>query len=165
MRNPGAALEKNHDKVFFTTFSAVLATLGAITAICIITANLITPSSEPDAASLSRLDERTRPIGMAVTDAALLKVSAPAAASAPRSADQVVGQVCTACHGGGLLGAPKVGDKAAWSARANAAGGLSGLTASAIKGKNAMPPRGGATDLSDAEVKAAVQAMLKQSGI
>ena len=49
--------------------------------------------------------------------------------------------------------------------RAAAGGGLDGLTANAIKGKNAMPPRGGGADLSDDEVKAAVGAMLKKSGL
>jgi len=77
----------------------------------------------------------------------------------------VVAQVCAACHGAGVLGAPKIGDKAAWSARKAAAGGVDGLATSAEKGKNSMPPRGGRADLSDDEVKAAVQEMLKQTGV
>lgn len=158
-------MDKNHDKVFFSTFGLVLGALGAITAICIVVANVITPANEPDAAALARLDERTRPVSSAVTDAAaLLKVSSSTAGHATQSPEQTMTAVCSACHGAGLLGAPKVGDKAAWSARASAAGGLNGLATSAIKGKNQMPPRGGA-DLSDAEVKAVVQLMLKQSGI
>jgi len=157
-------LEKDHDKVFFTTFGVVLGALGAITLICITAARLITPAAHADEAANARLDERTRPVATVVTDpAALLKVSAPAAHE-PKSPDQIFSGVCSACHGTGLLGAPKVGDKAAWSARAGAAGGLNGLAASAIKGKNAMPPRGGA-ELSDAEVKATVELMLKKSGI
>jgi cytochrome c5 len=66
-------------------------------------------------------------------------------------------QNCQACHGSGLAGAPKLGDKAAWAPRL--AQGIDGLTASAIKGKGAMPPRGGST-ASDAEVKAVVTYMV-----
>jgi cytochrome c5 len=57
-----------------------------------------------------------------------------------------------------------VGDKAAWSARKSAAGGADGLAASAIKGKNSMPARGGNADLSDDEIKATVGLMLQKSG-
>ena len=63
-----------------------------------------------------------------------------------------------ACHGAGVAGAPKFGDKAAWSARLGA--GVAGLTASAVKGKGAMPPRGG-TSASEAEIRAAVEYMVK----
>jgi cytochrome c5 len=160
------ALEKNHDKVFFATFGIVVGILVAITTVCIIAARFVTPASEPDAAALARLEERIHPVGVAITDAAaLLKVSTGTAAHVAQSPDQIMTKVCGACHGTGLLGAPKVGDKSAWSARAGAAGGLAGLTSSAIKGKNAMPARGGAADLTDAEVKATIELMLKQSGI
>jgi cytochrome c5 len=67
------------------------------------------------------------------------------------------GQICSTCHAGGVAGAPKFGDKAAWAPRL--AQGIDGLTASAIKGKNAMPPRGGST-ASDADIKAVVTYMV-----
>ena len=57
------------------------------------------------------------------------------------------------CHVAGVAGAPKAGDKAAWAPRLVA--GVDGLTASVIKGKGAMPPRGGSA-ASDAEIKDAV---------
>jgi cytochrome c5 len=156
---------KDHDKVFFATFGAVLAALGAIFFICIIAARMITPDHGPGPEELARLEERIRPVGSAVTDpAALVKVAAKAA-RAPFTAEEVLTKYCNACHMAGVMGAPKDGDKATWSARAAAAGGLDGLTASAIQGKNAMPPRGGGADLSDDEIKAAVGAMLKQSGL
>lgn len=66
-------------------------------------------------------------------------------------------QACAVCHAAGIAGAPKLGDKAAWGPRLSA--GVDGLTASAIKGKNAMPPRGGST-ASDAEIKVVVQYMV-----
>jgi cytochrome c5 len=64
---------------------------------------------------------------------------------------------CVACHGAGIAGSPKFGDKAAWAPRAKL--GLDALTASAIKGKNAMPPKGGSQG-TDAEIKQAVAYML-----
>lgn len=155
---------KDHDKVFFATFGAVLAALGAIFFICIVAARLLLPEAGPDPEALVKLEERIRPVGQVVTDpAALVKVAAKAARE-PYTAEQVLEKACNACHVAGVLGAPKEGDKAAWSARASAAGGVDGLAASAMKGKNSMPPRGGNPDLSDEEIKAAVGLMLKKSG-
>jgi cytochrome c5 len=68
--------------------------------------------------------------------------------------------VCSACHATGVAGAPKVGDKAAWAPRA--AQGIDALTASAIHGKGAMPPKGGSS-ASDAEIKAVVTYMVNAS--
>lgn len=156
---------KDHDKVFFSTFGAVLAALGAIFFICIVAARLLLPQPAPDPEALAKLADRIRPVGVVVTDpAALVKVAAKAARE-PYTAEQVLEKNCNACHAAGVLGAPKEGDKAAWSARAAAAGGADGLTASALKGKNSMPPRGGNPDLSDEEIRAAIGLMLKQSGV
>jgi cytochrome c5 len=82
-----------------------------------------------------------------------------AAAGAPGKA--TYDAVCHVCHGAGVAGAPKLGDKAAWSARAKS--GLDALHASALKGKGAMPPKGGNPSLSDADVKAAVDYMVAAS--
>ncbi len=68
---------------------------------------------------------------------------------------------CQACHAAGAAGAPKLGDKAAWAPRLGA--GTGALTASAIKGKGAMPPKGGNLSLADADVKAAVEYMVSQA--
>lgn len=146
------------------SFLGVLAILFAITFAIIVVAGLMSRgNTAPDETALKKLEERTAPVGRVITDPALL-VKTAAVAHAPLTGDQVFTQVCSACHVGGLLGAPKVEDKAAWSARKSAAGGVDGLVASAIKGKNSMPPRGGNADLSDAEVKAAIELMLKKSG-
>lgn len=64
---------------------------------------------------------------------------------------------CIACHGTGVLGAPKMGDAAAWKARAT--GGLPGLVASAKAGKGAMPPKGGKAELTDAQLASVVSYM------
>ncbi|QLF94011.1 cytochrome c5 family protein [Pseudomonas sp. ABC1] len=76
-----------------------------------------------------------------------------------RSGQDVVAKFCNACHSIGLLDAPKVGDSAAWKARADKEGGLDGLLATAIKGLNAMPPKGTCADCTDDELKGAIQHM------
>jgi cytochrome c5 len=65
---------------------------------------------------------------------------------------------CVVCHGTGAVGAPKFGDKAAWAPRI--ATGKAALLASALKGKNAMPPKGGNSTLTDQEVSAAIDYMM-----
>jgi cytochrome c5 len=83
-----------------------------------------------------------------------------ATAAATSGPPPLFNQVCSACHATGVAGAPKVGDKAAWAPRA--AQGVDALTASAIKGKGAMPPKGGSS-ASDAEIKAVVAYMVNAS--
>lgn len=68
---------------------------------------------------------------------------------------------CQACHAAGVAGAPKLGDKAAWAPRL--ATGVAALQTSALKGKNAMPPKGGNPSLADADVNAAVEYMVSQA--
>ncbi len=74
-------------------------------------------------------------------------------------------KTCQVCHGAGVAGAPKVGDKADWGPRI--AQGKDTLYAHALQGftgkKGMMPPKGGNTTLADAEVKAAVDYMVAQA--
>ena len=110
------------------------------------------------------------PAGAApAADAAPVAAAAPAetpAASAPTTkvaaADSGAGealykQACFACHAAGVAGAPKFGDKAAWAPRILT--GLDAMTTSVIKGKNAMPPKGGSA-ASDADIHSAVVYMV-----
>ena len=83
--------------------------------------------------------------------------TAPTATVAAGAGEALYKQACSVCHVAGVAGAPKFGDKAAWAPRV--ALGLDALTASAIKGKGAMPPKGGST-ASEADIKAAVSFML-----
>ena len=89
-------------------------------------------------------------------------VLAPFAHAQDRTGKQVVNEVCSSCHAKGLKGAPKIGDKKAWSARA--AQGLTSLTDHALKGIREMPAHGGASNLSDLEIARAVTYMVNQSG-
>jgi cytochrome c5 len=70
-------------------------------------------------------------------------------------------KACVACHMTGAAGAPKLEDKAAWAPRI--AQGKDALYDSALKGKGAMPPKGGQAQLSDDEIKAAVDYIVSQA--
>jgi cytochrome c5 len=87
--------------------------------------------------------------------------AAPAARTDGASGKPVYDGACAACHTAGVAGAPKLGDKAAWVARVKS--GVDTLYASALKGKGAMPPKGGNLSLADADVKAAVDFMVSQA--
>jgi len=93
--------------------------------------------------------------------AAVIPPRAAKVASTSGSGPATYESVCKVCHAAGVAGAPKLGDKAAWSARVKT--GLDALHASALKGKGAMPPKGGNPSLSDADVKAAVDYMVAAS--
>ncbi|MDR7023948.1 c-type cytochrome [Pseudomonas peli] len=84
---------------------------------------------------------------------------AVAAGGGARTADDIIAKHCGACHTPGILGAPKIGDTAAWKERADHQGGLDGILAKAISGINAMPPKGTCADCSDDELRAAIQKM------
>jgi cytochrome c5 len=77
--------------------------------------------------------------------------------AAAANGEAVYKQVCFACHAAGVAGAPKFGDKAMWAPRI--AQGMPTLYNSALKGKGAMPPKGGSA-APDADVKAAVDYMV-----
>jgi cytochrome c5 len=102
------------------------------------------------------------PAAVAAAPAAIPPAAVPAAAKAAGDGKgkSVYDTVCQVCHTPGIAGAPKTGDKTAWAPRLKT--GMEALYASSIKGKNAMPPKGGNLSLSDADVKAAVDFMVGQ---
>ena len=91
--------------------------------------------------------------------ATVVAAAAPvvAAAAAPGVGEALYKQVCMACHAAGVAGSPKFGDKTAWAPRIKT--GMETLYASAIKGKGAMPPKGGSA-APDADIRAAVDYMV-----
>jgi len=98
--------------------------------------------------------------GMAVAAASAAASAAPAKAAPAAASDagkKLYDTACMACHAAGIAGSPKFGDKAAWAPRI--ATGMDALYTSVIKGKGAMPPKGGSAASED-EIKAAVQYMV-----
>lgn len=87
--------------------------------------------------------------------AALTCIAMPAMAADGKA---VYDKTCGVCHAAGVAGAPKLGDKTAWGPRA--VSGKEALVASVVKGKGAMPPKAGNGQLTDDDIKAAVEFML-----
>ena len=111
----------------------------------------VPPAATPAAATSSAL-----PIAgavAAIATGAAVKVAMADTPSALAAAPKLYAAVCQACHVAGLAGSPKFGDKTAWAPRLSQ--GISALTASVVKGKGAMPPKGGSA-ASEAEIKEAV---------
>ncbi|HEY2561787.1 MAG TPA: c-type cytochrome [Caldimonas sp.] len=133
--------------------TATAATAGAASAATAVAA--VASAAKPGAghteATASTMPAKTQ-VAAATTAAAT--TAATAASSGPPA---LFNEVCSACHATGVAGAPKIGDKAAWAPRLGQ--GVDALTASAIKGKGAMPPKGGSS-ASDADIKAVVTYMV-----
>jgi len=125
-----------------------------------------------DPAVQQAIDERIAPFGQVYTDGqaipvdpAVAQVAMAEAAAAPLTGPQVYNAACIACHGGGIAGAPKTGDAAAWGPRI--AQGMDTLNKHALEGFSGgagfMPAKGGRADLSDAEITDAVAYLVEQA--
>ena len=163
------------DDIFWREFGVVLLGLVLFTVIVFFTARAIGAHSlEKMQSSEKAVLERIQPYGQVrvgqpgeVVAAAAAPAPAgeqPAAAAAGGgSGEAVYTKACLACHSTGVAGAPKVGDAAAWEPRLGQ--GMDGLVTNAIKGKGAMPPKGGQMSLSDDDIKSAVEYMLEKTGV
>lgn len=171
----------DHDRKFFDTFMLVLGVLLGITIALFFIANALAESNldvnnRENPKAIAELEKRLAPVGQVATDAPAETAAAPAATAAPLKVAQaaapakvdgkaVYDQACIACHGAGIAGAPKFGDKAAWAPRIKQ--GIALLHEHSLKGftgkAGMMPPKGGRMDLSDDAIKAAVDHMVAGS--
>ena len=173
-----------HDRHFVNVFSAVLGILIAIALALIGISRLVDSGPKGardtgDPLMQASAHERIKPFGqvavagedntaVAIKQAAIPVAGAPApAADAAQLTDgkSVFDSACVACHGSGIAGAPRIGDKAAWAPRV--AQGQATLEQHAIAGfqgsSGMMPAKGGRMDLSDDAVRMAVEHMVAQS--
>lgn len=97
----------------------------------------------------------------AVLFAISLNACANESAEVTDKGQQVYNQACVACHLSGVAGAPKLGDAAAWTERANL--GMEALLASVKNGKGAMPPMGACGYCTDEDFTAAINYMIDNS--
>lgn len=123
-------------------------------------AKLVTTGINVDQESAAQSKEAVAARIKPVADVAIGE--ATTAEKGQRSGEQIYKTTCAACHDTGAAGAPKLGDKTGWAKRI--AGGQKSLVDSAIKGVRAMPPRGGDSSLSDAEVERAVVFIANRAG-
>lgn len=168
-------MSAEHDKKFFDTFMLVLGILIGIAVVLYVLARIVASNTQEqhvlaDPANQAAVNERIAPVAKVAIagkdNSALAPVQAPAAAPAEElGGEQVFNMACMACHGAGVAGAPKMGDKAAWGPRI--AKGAETLHKHAIEGfqGNAgfMPAKGGRADLSDKSIINAVDFMVAAS--
>ncbi len=108
------------------------------------------------------IDERTQPVGKTNLESnPAIKTNVRLVASSGQSGEQVYNAVCAACHSSGAAGAPITGNNNQWRERISE--GIDHLYEQAINGVGVMPAKGGMSSLTDDEVKAAVDYMIKKS--
>ncbi len=168
-------MNKN-DTQFVNTFSLVIGGLVVIALLLLVLARSVAARTEDkavyiDPAYVDSVLQRVAPVGqvaVAGTDNSALAIQAPAGAGAsadlpvPKDGKALFAAVCSACHGAGVGGAPKAGDKVAWGPRI--AEGKATLYQHALGGYNGksgvMPAKGGRTDLPDDLIKQGVDYMV-----
>jgi len=167
------SLEK--DRAFFRNFSVVVVILAAMMVVFLIAAIIVGGAINygDREARVAKVTERTVPVGEVRMEGEAVPEEATAAeageqvaaADEPRSGQAVYENTCAACHGGTLPGAPALGDAEAWAPRIDQ--GMETVYKHAIEGFQGeggmMPARGGNSNLSDDEVKAAVDYMVENS--
>ena len=169
------------DTHFFNVFSLVIGLLVTITVLLFAFARIVASRtqdvnvlSEPDYAKnvATRVEPLTREAVAGQDNSAMaIKTETPAAAAGsaapamPKNGTELFDQTCSVCHGQGIAGAPKAGDKAAWAPRI--AEGKAVLYQHALNGfqgkTGVMPPKGGRTDAPDDLVRQAVDHMVQMA--
>jgi Cytochrome c5 len=127
------------------------------------TPEAVTPPSQAEA---GEEDTALKDTPLKGSEAGIAQSTASGTASAATRGDPVHGKViyesaCVACHATGVVGAPKIGNKADWAPRIEAGTGM--LLQHALNGFGKMPPKGGRLDLSDGDVADAVAFMVSES--
>ena len=149
----------DQDRQVIKSIAIVTIAIAAIGVVAFFIAQNVSTSSMPKQSSAraeQALMERIEPVASVNVGAA----KTAGATAAARSGAEVVTASCGGCHNAGVAGAPKIGSKGDWESRP----GVDDMLVTVINGKGIMPPRGGG-DFSDEELKAAIEDMLKNSGM
>ncbi|MBI3897517.1 MAG: cytochrome c5 family protein [Gammaproteobacteria bacterium] len=152
------------DREFLKIFSGLMGSLAVLAVVLFVLANILGGKVVPEGADMVAVAERIKPVGE-VTIGSGVDLIATANAAGADKGKSVFDGTCNACHGAGVAGAPKAGDKAAWAPRI--AQGTAKLYEHALKGfqgkSGFMPSKGGNAGLADADVKAAVDYMVSKA--
>lgn len=167
----------SHDKHFFDTFMLVIGVLVAVAFGLYVGARTISARTQEaevidDPLVQKGIVERIKPVGQVAVsgeDNSALEIKAPAAAAPTMAKDlsgeEVYNMACVACHGAGIAGAPKFGDKGLWGPRI--AQGISMLHEHALKGftgkTGTMPMKGGRVDFTDQSIINGVDYMVSKA--
>jgi cytochrome c5 len=165
----------SHDKHFYDSFLLVLGILVGVAVVLILVARVIASKTQDqtvldDSKVRQATAERLAPVGkVAISGADNSALEAPKpktqAAAADMTGEQVFNSACMACHGQGIAGAPKFGDKSVWAPRI--AQGIATLHKHALEGFQGkagfMPAKGGRADFSDKSVTNGVDYMVAGS--
>ncbi len=172
--------QQKQDSQFITVFSVVIGLLVAIAVVLFALSRGVAARTEDvevytDPLYVADVQQRTAPFAreaVAGHNNSALAIQAPAGAgpsvalAVPKNGKQLFEQVCSTCHGPGLVGAPKAGNAAAWASAI--AEGKPTLYQHALHGytgkTGTMPAKGGRTDLPDALIKQGVDYMLSLVG-
>ena len=169
------------DTHFINVFSLVIGMLATIAILIFVFARYVGSRTQgrdirTETEYIRDVSERVAPFAQEAVagqnNAALANRPAAASAAAgsggtgalgvPATGKQLFEQTCSACHGPGVAGAPKAGDKAAWAP--HIAKGLPTLYQHALHGfhgsSGIMPAKGGRPSVPDAVVKRAVNYMV-----
>ena len=153
--------EENHEGPIKTPkqlVGAVVASFVVPIVVIIMLANFVNFGGKTGAGSDGMSEDA---VGRRIQPVGTIEIKDAANPGVLKTGEQVVQAQCGACHLTGAVGAPKIGDEAAWAPRIKT--GYDALLHSALKGKNAMTPQGGG-DYSDTEVGRAVVYMANKGG-
>jgi cytochrome c5 len=170
---------RQQDQQFFDSFMLVIGILMGVAVGLFFLVRAISIETQglyitEDPAVQAAIDERIKPVGRVLlmgdaelAAAAAAAVATPTPVATVMTGPQVYNAACIVCHQPpGLSGAPPIGDVAAWAPRL--AQGMDTLYRHALEGLQGtagfMPPKGGRVDLSDDEIRAAVDYLVEQSG-
>lgn len=166
-------VSEQDDKTFLTRFSLVLTGLVIFAIVIVVLAvqmdQKLADSDNPaqEQAKVERIDpvfavyagETGRAAALAAAEAASAAKPVQVAFDGSTDGEMIYSNVCQACHMSGAAGAPRLVPED-WTERLSK--GTETLVSHAINGFNAMPAKGGRTDLTDEQVRAAVEYMLGQ---
>lgn len=143
-----------------------LAVLGGLLFFALFLGEVVFPRDKGDtmdaSMSVGTMEDVSMRLKPVVTLDDIMANATSSAGAADKSPKDLYAGACLACHASGVAGAPVVGDAAGWESRM--AGGVDGLTTSAINGKGAMPPNGGSA-YSPEQIRAVVEYMLAETGL
>lgn len=164
MNAHSAPAADNSARAFTTVLLSLVAFTFLIAGIAVSVVNAVRPEKvDPTVAALA--NERIKPVGQLQTGGPQPPAGAMAAtagaAAGPADGEATYKQACFSCHAAGVAGAPKFGNADDWAPRIKQ--GADVLHQHALQGIRAMPPKGGFANLSDDQVKAAVDYMVAQA--